>query len=125
MIFFQIEIDMEANEATTSNPSVEEDDFEAQIRRMQEQAPVVPHTFSIILDDVEKMAPQRGEAVWQYIARLPLEVRQIANVLTAMPTTQVSVERLFSALKLLKSDMRGSLKVDLLNAMLSLRTNKF
>ena len=104
-------------EATAGSPSViDEDDFEAEIRRLQEQAPVIPATFSITLD-VEKMTPQRGEDVWQYIARLPLEVRHVAYILTAMPITQVSVERLFSALKLFKSDMRGSLEVDLLNAM--------
>jgi hypothetical protein len=37
--------------------------------------------------------------------------------------TQVSVERLFSSLKLLKSDLRSRLKSDILDNMLFLRCN--
>lgn len=45
------------------------------------------------------------------------------RVAMAMPPTQVSVERLFSVLKLIKTDMRSRLKGDLLHAILFLRTN--
>ena len=37
--------------------------------------------------------------------------------------TQVSVERLFSAMKLLLTDLRSRLKPDVVEAMLLLRTN--
>jgi hypothetical protein len=40
-----------------------------------------------------------------------------------VPPTQVSVERLFSALKILKSDHRNRLGEKMLNAMLFLRFN--
>ena len=40
-----------------------------------------------------------------------------------MPPTQVSVERLFSALKIIKFDLRASMKEDLIEAILFLRTN--
>lgn len=51
------------------------------------------------------------------------ELRDVALLLTALPPTQVSVERLFSALKILKSDRRNRLKDKMLNAMLLLRAN--
>ena len=51
------------------------------------------------------------------------ELRDVALLLTARPPTQVSVERLFSALKILKSDRRNRLKDKMLNAMLLLRAN--
>jgi len=41
-----------------------------------------------------------------------------------MPVTQVSVERLFSALKLFKTDYRNRLKEYILDALLLLRANK-
>jgi hypothetical protein len=47
----------------------------------------------------------------------------VAALLSALPPTQVSVERLFSSLKILKSDHRNRLGEKLLNAMLLLRSN--
>lgn len=52
----------------------------------------------------------------------PENIRDVALVAAAMPPTQVSVERLFSALKLVKSDIRASMKEELANAILFLRT---
>ena len=40
---------------------------------------------------------------------------------TALPPTQVSVERLFSALRIIKSDLRVAMKEDLIEAILFLR----
>ena len=51
-------------------------------------------------------------------------IKDVALLLAAMPVSQVSVERLFSALKLYKSDTRNRLKEDILNAMLVLKANK-
>jgi hypothetical protein len=47
----------------------------------------------------------------------------VAAILSALPPKQVSVERLFSSLKILKSDHRNRLGEKLLNAMLLLRSN--
>ena len=47
----------------------------------------------------------------------------MALLMTALPPTQVSVERLFSALKIIKSDHRNRLGEKILNAILFLRSN--
>ena len=44
-------------------------------------------------------------------------------VLASLPVTQVSVERLFSAMKLLLTDLRSRLKPDAVEAMLLIRSN--
>ena len=44
-------------------------------------------------------------------------------IVTALPPTQVSVERLFSALRFIKSDSKPSMKEDIIEAILFLRTN--
>jgi hypothetical protein len=44
-------------------------------------------------------------------------------IVTAMPPTHISVEKLFSALKIIKSDLRASMKEDLAEAILFLRTS--
>jgi len=51
----------------------------------------------------------------------PKVLQDVALLLLAMPVTQVSVERLFSALKLIKTDSRNRLKVDILDALLLLK----
>jgi len=54
----------------------------------------------------------------------PLEIKDVARLLCAKPVTQVSVERLFSALKIFKRDHRSRLKEDILNALLLLKANQ-
>jgi hypothetical protein len=54
----------------------------------------------------------------------PAQLRDVARLLYAKPVTQVSVERLFSALKIYKRDDRSCLKEDILNAMLLLKANQ-
>lgn len=64
--------------------------------------------------------------IWEAIRDFyPPCLKDAALVLTSLPPTQVSVERLFSALKILKSDRRSRLSEDILDAMLFLRTNTF
>jgi hypothetical protein len=53
----------------------------------------------------------------------PEELKEVALLLCTMPVTQVSVERLFSALKIFKRDQRNRLKEDILNALLLLKAN--
>jgi hypothetical protein len=53
----------------------------------------------------------------------PEELKELALLLCTMPVTQVSVERLFSALKIFKRDERSRLKEDILNALLLLKAN--
>ena len=60
-----------------------------------------------------------SEAIKEY----PDDLQEVARLLATMPVTQVSVERLFSALKLLKSDLRNKLKDDIIGDILLLRAN--
>ena len=56
-------------------------------------------------------------------ASYPIAIREVSRLLQAMPPTQVSVERLFSALKLQKADLRNRIKADALDALLLLKAN--
>ena len=55
--------------------------------------------------------------------RYPSGLKAATQTLTAIPVSQVSVERLFSGLKFILSDQRGAMKADLVEATLILRTN--
>jgi len=57
------------------------------------------------------------------VQEYPKELREVALILAALPPTQVSVERLFSSLKILKSDLKNRVGEKLLNAKLFLRAN--
>jgi hypothetical protein len=51
-------------------------------------------------------------------------IKDAIQLVKALPTTQASVERLFSALKMLVSDRRSRMQEDILNGILFLRSNK-
>ena len=57
------------------------------------------------------------------IEAYPTVIKEVSRILRAMPPTQVSVERLFSALKLQKSDLQNQIKADVLDALLLLKAN--
>ena len=61
--------------------------------------------------------------LFEAIDLYPEEIKEVSRLLATMPVTQVSVERLFSALKLLKSDLRSKLKDDIISDVLLLRAN--
>ncbi|KAM3934836.1 uncharacterized protein RB166_002224 [Leptodactylus fuscus] len=69
--------------------------------------------FSCALKEIEKFDRSSKITVQQAIPLYPDIVRDVARVVTALPPTQVSVERLFSALKIIRSDLRASMKEDL------------
>ena len=50
----------------------------------------------------------------KFIKLCPEDLREVALSLATMPVTQVSLERLISALSLLKSDLRNRLKKDII-----------
>ena len=54
----------------------------------------------------------------------PEELKDVAALLVTLPVTQVSVERLFSAMKLFKSDLRSRMKADALESLLILKANQ-
>ncbi|KAM4049182.1 LOW QUALITY PROTEIN: uncharacterized protein ACNLHF_006937, partial [Anomaloglossus baeobatrachus] len=124
----------------TSSPSSstdEEFNFEkyldhkdrAKRSRIEESSPsrntasTFQQNFSCALKEIEKFDRSSKITVQQAIPLYPDIVRDVARVVTALPPTQVSVERLFSALKIIRSDLRASMKEDLTEAILFLRTN--
>ena len=54
----------------------------------------------------------------------PDDLKDVAALLVTLPVTQVSVERLFSAMKLFKSDLRSRMKADALESLLILKANQ-
>lgn len=58
------------------------------------------------------------------LSEYPVDLQPVALLLSALPPTQVSVERLFSALKFIRSDRRNRMGERLLNSILFLKANK-
>ena len=73
--------------------------------------------------DFRNMGRMKGATVWDIIEHYPDPLKSTSMVMAALPATQVSVERLFSAMKLLLTDLRSRLKEDILEAMLLIRCN--
>ena len=67
-----------------------------------------------------------GVSVWDQIdgSDYPDEVRKVSSFVSALPTTQVTVERMFSQLKLVMRDNRARMGAKLIEALIFLRTNK-
>jgi len=65
----------------------------------------------------------KNSTVYVKISPYPEIIRDAAMIVTPLPPTQVSVERLFSALRFIKSDSRALMKEDIMEAILFLRTN--
>lgn len=72
--------------------------------------------------------PTRGQDVspllyWESQKAVNPELAKIAQVVLGAPSTSCSVERLFSSLKWIYSDLRNRLKSDILDDILVLRAN--
>ncbi len=80
-------------------------------------------TYSAMLPGLKKAVLSSKNLREQIIKEYPGDLRDAALLLTALPPTQVSVERLFSALKIIKTDHKNRLGEKLLNAQLFLRSN--
>ncbi|CAL1548711.1 unnamed protein product [Lymnaea stagnalis] len=79
--------------------------------------------FNTALNEVEKIDSSSKVNVKEAILGYPLIVQNAALNVTALPTTQGSVERLFSALQIIRSDFRSSMEEDIFQAVLFLRAN--
>ena len=79
--------------------------------------------FNNALTDMENIDRSSKATVMDAISRYPAILQKVAYTVTALPATQVSVEKLFSALRIIRSDLKTSMKEDLLEAILFLRTN--
>jgi len=129
---------MHVNDISSCNSSSasEEDDFERELDLLERRKLPGRHTSSeintfdqvaeVLNRNVEKMVQVgrlKGDNVWKLIENLEEPLQTTAKILSAMPVTQVSVERLFSSMKFILSDQRSSIKEDLLEAILLLRAN--
>ena len=73
------------------------------------------------LEEVDKYGRESRLDFKSVILLYPNFIIPAARIINAFPPTQVSVERLFLALKIIKSDNRSSLKEDIIEAILFLR----
>ena len=112
----------------------EEDEFEKELdlleRRKSPELLCSSNTFNQVAQEmnnnVEKMVCAgrlKTENVRKIIASLDEPLQTTAKILSAMPVTQVSLERLFSSIKFILSNQKPSTKQDLLEAILLLRAN--
>lgn len=79
--------------------------------------------FHAALQQVEQIDRKSKLNVHDAIKQYPEIVKESALLAAALPPTQVSVERLFSALRLIRTDQRASMKEKLTEAILFLRAN--
>ena len=82
---------------------------------------MVTQTPSSVTDAVHEMknfTRLMGKDIWGIIGRYPLAVQTTHLALAALPTTQVSVERLFCNMKFLLTYVRSRMKEDTEEAML-------
>ena len=118
---------------SSTSPS---DDFQSYMQTMAKRRRVAgsdacttsnfKERFTAALLDMERIEQLDTKAtVLDSIKMYPAMVQEVALNLSALPPTQVSVVRLFSSLKIIKSDLRTCIKEDLLHAILFLKTNGF
>lgn len=136
-------VDFSEAEICVDNPSSssesEECDFEKLLdyeekskrQRLDESAITVKQSpiskfkfdFTASLAEMEKFDRKSRLNVFEAISVYPDIMQDAARTVSALPPTQVSVERLFSALRLVKTNLRVNLKADITEAILFLRTN--
>ena len=92
-------------EDSVKSPS---DEFKREFREKLKEIEKYDRFCQIPLEDLIQLYPE--------------VTRDGVKIAMALPSTQVSVERLFSVLKLMKSDLRDSLKEDVAEAILFLRS---
>ena len=75
------------------------------------------------IEKIIEIGRLKGETVWDVIKQLEEPLLTTAQILSAMPVTKVSVERLFSSMKFILSEQKSSMTQELLEAILFLRAN--
>ena len=116
-----------------SHPSSSEDKFEKELdlleqRKSPDQAisstlyanAQIKQKVTSSIEKMERLGRLKADSVWKIIDTLDEPMLTTAKISSAMPVTQVSVERLFSSIKFILSDHRVSMKQDLLDAILFL-----
>ena len=119
-----------------SHASSSEDEFEKELDLLEQQKSPdqtisstlyanaqIKQKVTSSIEKMERLGRLKADSVWKIIDTLDEPLLTTAKILSAMPVTQVSVERLFSSIKFILSDHRASIKQDLLDAILFLRAN--
>ena len=78
-------------------------------------------TEQIEFFDIQDRSKNLKDAILEY----PHLLQHACLVVSAMPTTSVSVERLFSLVKIMKRDNRSTMQEDPLCGLVFLKTNGF
>ena len=128
-----------APQSVESFDSSPEDDFEKMLderERLCTAAKMIPNSnptisdlakrknaFLTALEKIEDFDRSNKLDVMKAIPKFPEVVQAVAYTVTALPTTHVSVERLFSALRIVKSHLRSRMGNDLRDSILFFRTN--
>ena len=121
---------VDVNQNNTSNSrlqtSASELDFQAYMDSLDQPAETVQpqNDFDSALKEIEKLGRVKMTNVFDIISQYPAVIQDAAIAVSCLPTTQVSVERLFSQLKLVMRDNRARMGEDLTDAILFLRMNK-
>lgn len=112
---------------STSNP-VPSNSFEEYLNSLSAAAEVEKQTASPDIDaaitTIESLGRLQGDSVWDIINAYPESIQPVCSVLSALPTTQVSVERVFSHLKLILRENRAKMNADCVEGIVFLRTNR-
>ncbi|GAB6023777.1 hypothetical protein CHUAL_014221 [Chamberlinius hualienensis] len=111
--------------------SSEDDEFEKELDRLEKRQKVVElhhfydeeQEFYEDCNTMEGMGRLKVKSVFEAINFYPEKIQTACHIASSMPTTQASVERLFSALKLILSERRQMMKDDLLSAILFCNIN--
>ena len=105
-------------------------DFSSYLDSLESPSPNVEHAaqsqadlFHVALREIEAKGRQRGATIWAVIDTYPSMIQNVARIMSCLPTTQVSVERVFSQLKLILRDNRSNLGSEVVDALLFLRLN--
>ena len=79
--------------------------------------------FNKNIKEMIEIGQLKGETVWDVNTGLKELLLTMAKILSSMPVTQVSVERLFFSIKFIMNDQRSLMTQELLEVILFLRAN--
>ena len=137
--FLRLEAAFPSTDASTSSTSTDdtpggsnesETDFQAYLDLLAGSQAAEPRPSSSAaklqscLTEIERLGRVKGSNVFDIINLYPEMIRPVARTVSSLPSTQVSVERIFSHLKLILRENRSRMAADLAEAILFLRTNK-
>ena len=103
----------QSDQGSIQNIGIEEREFKGALRSL----PKLAHDLLKQKETLTCKKPLEG------IEFFPSIIQSSCKIVTALPMTQVSVERVFSALKFLTPDQRSHMTSDLIDDLVFLRTN--